>query len=443
MLRDIEKKLFDWKNSSNRKPLILRGARQVGKSFIVEKFAQEHFKKVITLNFEFRPELKQCFSSYDPEEILNRLRTMFGFDIDERHDLLFLDELQVCPQAISALRYFKEKKSHLAIIGAGSLLEFAFREEGFSMPVGRVEYLFMYPLSLGEFLDASGNNNLRAYLNERGLDNPPEDIYIQKLRDLTKLYFLLGGMPEVVSVYFKTNNIISAQNEQFALLNTYRGDFAKYSRHAQLRYLQKVFDSVPALTGQRVKYVRIDEHAQSRDLKRAVELLDMAQVISIAKYSSGIGQPLAAHCDEKKFKLFFVDIGLAFSLGGINAAEYFKENFSLIDIGARAEQFVAQQLLCNSNQHQQKRLYFWSKENSKGSAEIDFLYGYNGKVYPVEVKAGKTGTLKSLRYFMHQKNCSLGIRFWDGDLSFFDSVLSVPFYMVEHLDRLISQAEKE
>lgn len=214
MKRDIERQLKDWKDQPNRLPLLIRGPRQVGKTYVVEQFGKEFFENVVLVNFELYPRMKQCFESLDPKEIINKLRLMDDLDIEPGKTLLFLDEIQECPKAIMSLRYFKEKMPELHVIGAGSLLEFALREEDFRMPVGRVQFVYLGPFSFGEFLGALNHNQLRGYLGKIKLMDQIDPVVHEQLLELLQKYFILGGMPAVLQEYLTAGNLKVCQNIQ-------------------------------------------------------------------------------------------------------------------------------------------------------------------------------------------------------------------------------------
>lgn len=254
MRRNIEKDLKKWKDDRHRKPLLLRGARQVGKTYIVEKFARDNFSNYIEINFERKPELCQIFDTLEPKRIVTALELATNSQVVPGETLVFLDEIQECPKAIMALRYFKEEMPELHLIGAGSLLEFVLNDENFRMPVGRIQFLYLYPLSFFEFLTASGNEKLRKYLNEIDLSFPIEEAIHQRLLDLIREYMILGGMPAIIHEYLLQQNVQSCQEIQTDLLATYRADFGKYARTSQHKYLQLLFERAPGLVAQWFKY---------------------------------------------------------------------------------------------------------------------------------------------------------------------------------------------
>src|SRR3989337_4335834 len=247
MRRDIEKELILWKAQKEKYPLIIRGARQVGKSYLVETFGKNHFQNTVVANLEFQPHLKDCFKSLDPLEIINKIQMLLSAQMREDNTLLFLDEIQECPQAIMSLRYFKEKMPKQSVIAAGSLLEFAMRSPDFKMPVGRVHFLYLEPLSFSEYLDATGNQNLRKFLADVKLTDSLDDVIHKKLLELLRIYIIVGGLPAVLNEYLSSKDLMNCQRIQTALLQTYRSDFGKYAKISQHKYLHKVFDTAPRM----------------------------------------------------------------------------------------------------------------------------------------------------------------------------------------------------
>lgn len=417
-------------------PILLRGARQVGKTYLVEQFGKTHFQNVITINFELQPQLKQCFDSLLPKEILNRLQLMLNIRFNKQTDLLFLDEIQECPQAIMSLRYFKENMPEVFVIGAGSLLEFALRSPEFKMPVGRIQFMYIYPLSFSEFMIAIDHNQLYEYSSEVSPVKPIEDMIHRQFLDLFRLYILVGGMPAVINAYLANLNFAECQPMQTALLQTYRSDFGKYASHAQQKYLLRTFDALPGLIGQQIKYSHIDLTSKSRDIKTAIELLSLAGLVSPIYSTSASGLPLGAQIDFHRFKAQFLDTGLVLNMNGLQADIQFKD-FTLINSGALAEHVVGQELISHSDPCQPAKLFYWARNKPGSQAEVDFLIPTEGYPFPLEVKAGKTGTLKSLHLYLSEKNVPFGIKLSKDNLSFHQRVLSVPIYLVEQLPRLI------
>ena len=441
MRRDLEKDLFDWKGSKDRLPLLLRGARQVGKSYIVEEFGKKAFKNIVIVNFEFRPELKQCFTTFDPIEIINKLQLLTGENIEAEKTLLFLDEIQECPNAIMALWYFKEKSARLAVIGAGSLMEFSLNSLDFKMPVGRIQFIHLEPLSFGEFLLASGNEQLRHYLNQVQLNSEFDGAVHKKLMELLRIYLIIGGMPAVVKEYLESRNFLNCQRIQNSLFQTFRIDVGKYAKSSEHKYLQKVLDEAPRLVGDRIKYSNIDADSKSRDIKQALNLLKLTGIIYPVYATSASGLPLEAQVNEMKFKLNFLDVGLMQNACGLQAELSLTDDFIQINSGAVTEQFIGQELRAYSDSYLKRGLFFWARDKKSSSAEVDYVVSVGSLILPVEVKAGKTGTLKSLKLFMEEKKSLFGVRFSQEQLSWHDKVLTLPLYMAEQLKRLARETE--
>lgn len=432
MQRDFKEVLLWWKDHPQRLPLIVRGARQVGKSFLIEAFGREEFKETVVVNFE-QSGFSQVFDSKDPGIILRELELIMDRVIVPGDTLLFLDEIQQCPQALAALRFFKEKVPQLHVIAAGSLLEFAIHDEHFSFPVGRVQFARLYPLSFGEFLEACGEGKLRAALHGFTLLSPPSAAVHAHLLSKMREYFVVGGMPAAVVAFVKTGSFLESKYVQKSLWEAFEGDFGKYASQTQHRHLKKIFKQAPQLVGSHVKYNRIDPDLlnPARDMKSAIELLRLAGLVHRVNATSAGDVPLLVGIKEQTFKLLFLDIGLLEPVMDVDP-----EHPGLL-AGPLAEQFVGQELLALSDPRLETSLFFWMRDKHGSSAEVDYLLVHKGKVLPIEVKAGKTGKLKSLHAFMKEKASPLGIKISIEPLTFSEGILSVPFYLLSELMRLL------
>ena len=438
IIRDIDPELVKWKESRSRRPLLVRGARQVGKTYSIIEFAKVAFENHVAVNFEERPEFSMCFQSLDVKEIMEKISVLSGSEITAGKTLLFLDEIQECPQAIVALRYFYEKVPELHVIAAGSLVEFAFRSNEFRMPVGRITFLFMGPLSFDEFLGALGFDKLRQYLASVNIGSGIDPLYDKELEKLLRKYLIIGGMPGVVSEYLKDISPEEINMVQTSIIKTYQADFSKYSSTAKHKYLKDVFISAPRMVGERYKYSHVNPNVQSRDLKDALRLLEEAQCLNRVIHSSGHGVPLGAQTNEKKFKILFLDVGLMQKSLGLGAELMFHDNLLTANLGGVIEQYVGQEILAAIDWYEERNIYFWARDAKSSNAEVDYLVTSGSTVYPVEVKSGKTGTLKSMRLFLKEHpSCPLGIRFSMQKLSFYDRILSIPLYMVKHWERIV------
>jgi predicted AAA+ superfamily ATPase len=439
MERDLYGWLKIWKNEKSRKPLIIRGARQVGKTWLVNHFGRSDFDRLIDINFEFQPQMKSCFVSLNPMEIIQRIELSLNVDIIPGKTLLFLDEIQEYPEAVKALRYFYEKMPALHVVAAGSLLEFIMEAQAISFPVGRVQNIHLFPLSFGEFLSACGEHKLRQWFQDLSItEHIPESIHVKSV-SLLRNYLYLGGMPETIATWLDTKNFSKTDEIHQLLLQNYKHDFGKYGRHVNFRLLDKVFTKAPATVGNKFKYADIDRDVNARDIRKSLNLLIKAHIFHKVTAASGSGLPLAAHCNEKFFKILFLDVGLLQSAMGIARETYMSENLLAVYKGLVAKQFIGQQLFALGKCFAEPELYYWQREVRGSAAEIDYLWQKDEDILPVEVKAGKTGTLKSLRVYLSEKNVPFGIRFSLHPLSFTDSVLSIPLYAIEALPGLIGQ----
>jgi uncharacterized protein len=434
--RDIEKNLKEWKEDNSRKPLLIRGARQVGKSHTIMEFGKYEFETLITINFEQYPEYKACFKTLVPQDIINSIAMLAKRDVVPGKTLLFLDEIQECPQAITALRYFYEQMPLLHVIGAGSLMEFTLRKEGLKMPVGRIQNLFMKPLSFYEFLDAMGEEKIREYMETYTWSETVNEAIHNRLMELVKKYSIVGGMPSVVVEYVTEGSLIRCDQVQSSIIQTYREDFGKYAGKAKHKYLDRVFYAVPKMVGKKFKYSQVDDAMQSRDLKEALESLEKAGVVRRIKSTGGSGLPLEAESKEKHFKTVFMDIGLMQNICGLSSETAMTDDFISVNAGALAEQFVAQELIAYQENYKEPSLYYWAREAKSSNAEVDYLIPCFSSVVPVEVKAGKTGRLRSMHLFLEKYPAKLGVRISQQEYNNTLPIITLPFYGIKGISRL-------
>lgn len=396
MERNIAENLLQWKEKPGHKPLIVRGARQTGKSYSISAFGKAHFEGTThILNFERRPDLHLVFEqNYEIARILSELEILINKKIVPGKDLLFFDEIQACPKAIVSLRYFYEEMPGLHVIAAGSLLEFALMDIPF--PVGRVQLLNMYPMNFYEFLKACGNS-MAADLIMGEPKELPEPVH-NLLNDEIRNYFFIGGMPECVKTYAATKSMKDVFEIQSDLVNTYRQDFVKYAGKADSTCLNSVLFNVSQKVGEQIKYSELAEGFSNPTIKKAFDLLETARLFKKVRVASPSGIPLGASANDKKFKAVMLDIGLMAHLNGMNIAqEYQKSDLLSVFRGAMAEQFVGQEILSATG----SELYYWARDASGSSAETDYLVEKQGKIIPVEVKSGKSGSLKSLHLLLN------------------------------------------
>ncbi len=394
MLRFIDNDLRRWQESSRRKPLILRGARQVGKTWSLKEFGKNRFESLALVDLERNQPLRKLFDGdLKVTRICSDLEVILQQKITPGKTLLFFDEIQACPRAITALRYFYEEMPELHVVAAGSLLEFALEESSF--PVGRVQFLNLYPLCFGEYLEAIGNGAAATAV----LGNPAEisPAVHELLREELKRYFFIGGMPAAVKAYLENQSLRDAFEVQQEIAESYRMDFAKYTPRVDRFCLDSVFTSLSQHIGQQIKYARLGEGYSNPTLKKAFDALCLAQVARRIPSVDPSGLPLGATASAKSFKALMLDIGLMRYLSGMpNDIEYAKSDLLAIYRGAMAEQFVGQEMLVS----QKGGLYYWDRQAKSSSAEVDYLAVLDGKIHPVEVKSGATGSLRSLHLFL-------------------------------------------
>ncbi len=457
--------LQEWAGHRVHKPLVIRGARQVGKSTLVREFARLADMSFAEVNFERDPELREAFAVRDPVRILSTLALLTGIPVTPAGTLLFLDEIQAAPEALVALRYFHEEMPELHVVAAGSLMEFALADARFSMPVGRVEYLHLGPMEFEDFVEALGHSQLVAYLRDSSLSDIldgtlPPTVH-RRLLDLLRQYWIVGGLPETVSAYVEADG--SAGGEfarvgriQQSVVAAYRDDFNKYS-HGRLRdRIHMVFDRLPAMVGRKFKYVQVSRDHRAAELADALRHLCMAGVASKIHHTSANGIPLAAEANERYFKCLYMDVGLMCAALRLDVLDLGKEDLTLINDGALAEQFVGQHLLFSGPRYEAPSLYYWAREARSAAAEIDYLLTVGQRIVPVEIKTGTTGSLRSLHQFLQEKRRDFGLRF-NSDVpsllrdsrklstgTWVDySLLSLPLYMAGQAPRLVSEFESQ
>lgn len=406
MRRFIDKELRHWKDSKRRKPLILRGARQVGKTYSLKEFGKNFFENMAVADLERNPAWHRVFEGdLSAKRICADLEILLKQKITPGKTLLFIDEIQACPRAITALRYFFEEMPELHVVAAGSLLEFALKN--ISFPVGRIQFLQLYPLCFAEYLEAAGNAEAAAAVLGPAMQvsQTVHDYLCEELRQ----YFFTGGMPESVQTYIRSGSLHEAFEVQKEIIEAYRMDFAKYTPQVDRYCLDGVFTALARSVGQQIKYSRLGEGFSNPTLKKSFDLLCLANVVRKVSSVNPEGLPLGASLSSKIFKALMVDIGLMQYLSGMSVdIEYAKSDLLNIYRGAMAEQFVGQEMTVAGKGD----LYYWNRQAKSSSAEIDYLAVINGRIHPVEVKSGASGSLKSLHLFLDMyKNSGRGMVF--------------------------------
>ncbi len=452
--------LYDWSTQSPLKPVVIRGARQVGKSTLVREFARTARFSLVELNFERNPEFREAFVFRDPVRILSTLTLLTGQTVAPGTSLLFLDEIQAAPEALAALRYFHEEMPELHVVAAGSLMEFALADTRFSTPVGRVEYLHLGPMEFEDFLDATGHPELASHLCELSLSDLDEGAIPgpvhRKCLDLLRHYWVVGGLPEAVSAWVQSRDFTRVSRIHRSVVGTYRDDFNKYSHGSLKGRMQMVFDRLPGMVGRKFKYVQVSRDHRAAELADALRHLCMARVASKIHHTSANGMPLAVEADERRFKCLYMDVGLMCAALHLDVLHLGRQDPTLVNGGAVAEQFIGQHLLHSGPRHETPALYYWTREVRNAAAEVDYLMAPARRVVPVEIKAGTTGSLRSVHQFLKEKRRDFALRFnADVPSLLHDSkglpdgtridyhLLSLPHYMVGQARRLVVDFESE
>jgi len=430
--RNIDTVLLEWKTDPERKPLLIRGARQVGKSSTIEQFGK-HFEHFVTVNFERNENLKMLFDGdLDVRDICLKLSVHFKRPVVPGKTLLFFDEIQTCPNAIRSLRYFYEEYPEIHVIAAGSLLEFAL-EELPSFGVGRIDSLFMYPFSFQEFMLACGERLLWNEVCKSSPEKPLFSVFHDKCLVYLKKFLIIGGMPAVVSQFLKNNDMLKVQKTLDSLILSFQTDFAKYKKKIPALLLREVLASVIKQSGGKFIYSKAANTSQY-NIKQAVNMLIMAGLVIPVFSSSANGIPLGAQMNYKKCKMLLIDTGIFQRLSGLHLSEIlFADDFDVINKGAIAEQFAGLELLKNSSPYVPENLYFWTREKEKSQAEVDYLIQRNDKIVPIEVKSGKSGKMQSMHLFLDEKQSQYGIRSSLENFCEYDKIKVYPLYAIGNI----------
>ena len=441
MKRDIYSHLINWKNSSRRKPLILRGARQTGKTYILQEFGQKEFDEVFYFNFEENSRLDSLFSqSLDPERIVSNLSLLSKKKILPGHHLLIFDEIQVSNNALNSLKYFLEKAPEYVIASAGSLLGVKLSSPK-SFPVGKVNFLDLLPMTFYEFLDGMGESGLRGYLEELNHIGPLPEAFHQELIDLLRRYYFCGGMPEAVRCLAEENSLEDVRQVHREIITSYTLDFAKHAKPADIPKLSHIWDSIVeqlARENKKFMFSAIRKSARARDYENAVIWLEDAGLILRAFCVNTPKRPLQASRLKNIFKIYALDVGILGAMANLNAeilvsGEQLFNEFS----GAFTENYAAQQLRAVSSPN----LQYWKNKN--GKAEVDFLFEVKGEIYPLEVKAGVNLKSKSLHFFDKKYNFPLLFRTSLHNLRKDGKLCNIPLYYLDSLPHIVNRSRLE
>jgi predicted AAA+ superfamily ATPase len=410
--RLIAANLDRWKQSHDRRVLLLRGARQVGKTSSVREFARTRFSSFVEINFLETPEVRSFFTegSLSPKSIIEKLTVYCNASIIPGETLLFFDEIQECPEALTSLRFFYEQLPELHVVAAGSLLEFALKDLP-SFGVGRIESLFMYPLSFEEFSLALAGEGFCRALHDASLERPLDDVFHRKALDLLKLYCMVGGLPKVVQRYCDTRDLQQCLPLLEDLVLGYEDDFAKYGTRISSEKLRATLRGVAQQAGSKFVYSRINPGTKLSGYDQAIELLSRAGLIYKIARTSASAIPLGAEVDPKSFKSIPFDLGIYNRLLGLPLSDLLLDDaVSFSNRAAFAEMVCGLELVAHAPQNIKCGLYYWHREAPSSSAEVDYVVQRGAVIVPLEVKAGTKGQMQSLYRFLAEKDAGYAIR---------------------------------
>jgi predicted AAA+ superfamily ATPase len=455
MKRSATGELSAWLSRRGRKPLVIRGARQVGKSYLIRDFATTRGLDLVELNFERDPRAAKLFEDGDAARMLRGIEAFTGQRLVHGRSLLFLDEIQAAPHVLAKLRWLHEETPKLAVVAAGSLLDFALADHTFSMPVGRITYLHLEPMSFTEFLCGLGEDELAATIEEidpwGGITEPLHARILDRFRE----YILVGGMPEAVETYRQDRSLLDCSRVHQDLLATFRDDFAKYAGSVHRDRLIKILEAVPRMIGRKFVYTRVDRDERAAALRQAVDLLCRARVCHRVEVTHATGVPLAADSDDRRYKLLMIDVGLVSASLGLSLGDLERaDDLVMANEGAIAEQAVGQALRLVEPPFHEPKLHYWARDTRGSEAEVDYVLQQGTRIVPIEVKAGATGTLRSLHVLMATRGWKRALRFnadrpsatpvstiaSSGERASYE-LLSLPLYLAANIGRIVHDRE--
>ena len=432
MERKIMKELLKWKNDKNRKPLILRGARQVGKTYIIKQFGIENYEGVAYFNFDHDTELYTLFkNTKDPKRILEQLSFIYGKSIMPEKTLIVFDEIQECPDALNSLKYFEEEANDYHIISAGSLL--GIRLSHTSFPVGKVDFMDMYPMTFAEFLEADDCKNLVDYMDSIvNIENIP-NVFFERLKEKLKAYFIIGGMPEVVNSWICDKDMQKVNKLQENILRAYESDFSKHTNSIEANRISIVWNSIPSQISKENKkflYQVAKEGARAREYEGALNWLRDANIIYKVYNVTKPSMPLISYNDLSAFKIYVCDVGLLRRMTNLDSKIVAEDNKLFEEFkGALTENYIIQALTSIGLSP-----YYYTFNNRY---EIDFLLQYKNEIIPIEVKSSENINNTSLKVYNEKYNPKTRIRFSMRNLTKDDNLINIPLFMVEYLEKLI------
>ena len=432
MERTIKKELLKWKESKYRKPLILKGARQVGKTFILKQFGKENYEGVAYFNFDHDEDLYNLFSNTkDPRRILEQLAFIYGKAIVPEKTLIIFDEIQECPNALNSLKYFQEEANEYHVACAGSLL--GIRLSHTTFPVGKVDFLNMYPMSFSEFLKADNCNNLVEYMETINSIQTIPEIFANQLEEKLKAYFIIGGMPEAVYSWTREKDMEQVNTIQNNILKSYESDFSKHTQNSEANKISLIWNSIPSQLAKENKkflYQTIKQGARAREYENALNWLNDANLIYKVYNVNKVAFPLKAYTDLSCFKIYMNDVGLLRKMADLDSRIVVEGNKLFEEFkGAFTENYVLNAL---SLLYDNVPNYFTFDRN-----EIDFIIQYKNEILPIEVKAGKTINNLSLTKYNDKFNPNKAIRFSINNLKYDGKILNIPLYLIEYMNNFI------
>lgn len=433
MFRYKMNELIKWKESKDRKPLIIRGARQVGKTWLMKEFGKNYYEKCAYINFDENKRMEELFSKgFDIERIIQGLKIESGVNIEPENTLIIFDEVQETPKALTALKYFYENANQYHIVAAGSLLGVAMHE-GTSFPVGKVDFIDLYPLNFYEFLEALGEKEILELI--RNNDINLIIIFKEKIKDYLKQYLYIGGMPEVVYSYSQNKDFDEVRNKQNRLLEAYEQDFSKHAPNNIVPRIRQLWNNIPTQLAKENKkfiYGLIKQGARAKEYELALSwLIDCGLVYQVNRVKD-CKIPLSAYQDFNAFKLYLLDVGLLCAMAKIDSKTIIEGNEIFIEFkGSLAEQFVLTEVKTNID----TPIFYWSSEG--GTAELDYIIQLNGNNIPIEVKANENLQAKSLKVFVNKYNTKINVRTSMSDYRKEDWLINIPLYLIGNINKII------
>lgn len=425
--------LKKWKKSETRKPLIIRGARQVGKTWLMKQFGKEEYEKCAYINFDANSRMISLFSGdFDIERIIQGLKIESGVNIEPENTLIIFDEIQETPKALTALKYFYENANQYHIIAAGSLLGVAMHE-GVSFPVGKVDFLDLYPLNFKEFLKALGEDDIVNLIEKNDIELIK--VFSDKLKNYLKQYLYIGGMPEVVETYVKTKDFKEVRNKQEILLAAYEQDFSKHAPNNIVPRIRQLWNNIPTQLAKENKkfiYGLIKQGARAREYEIALSwLIDCGLVYQVNRVNT-CKIPLSAYQDFNAFKLYLLDVGLLCAMAKLDAVSIIEGNDIFVEFkGALTEQYVLSELKTNID----SPIFYWSAD--KGTAEVDYIIQIGTNNIPIEVKSNENLQAKSLKSFIQRYETKINVRTSMANYERQEKLINIPLYLIGNIERII------